>query len=166
MTGTIPTELALLPYLQSLTLSSNLFTGSLPVEYGEMKHLLQLDIHTNQFTGTIPRSYYDSPSMTELNIGGNAISGSLPADQITGLSEFNKFVVFDNLLEGTIPTEFGQLSVMSKCIRFPSLSRNRCSRHFTNLLFPWAVSYRILYFTTEFLHWDLANRGWQSSQYN
>jgi Leucine-rich repeat (LRR) protein len=135
MTGTIPTELALLPYLQSLTLSSNLFTGTLPLEYGEMKHLLQLDIHTNQFTGTIPRSYYDSPSLTELNIGGNAISGSLPAVQITGLSEFKKFVVFDNLLEGTIPTELGQLSLMSKCIRFP-LSRNRCFSPSTNLLFP------------------------------
>jgi hypothetical protein len=135
MTGTMPTELTLLPYLQSLSLSWNLFTGTLPLEYGEMKHLLQLEIHWNQFTGTIPRSYYDSPSLTELNIGGNAISGSLPADQITGLSEIKGLFFDENLLEGTIPTELGQLSLMSKCIRFP-LSRNRCSRHFTNLLFP------------------------------
>jgi hypothetical protein len=135
MTGTMPTELTLLPYLQSLTLSFNLFTGSLPLEYGEMKHLLQLAIHWNQFTGTIPRSFYNSPSLIELSIGGNAISGSLPADQITGLSEIKKLFVHDNLLEGTIPTELGQLSLMSKCIRFP-LSRNRCSLHVTNLLFP------------------------------
>jgi Leucine-rich repeat (LRR) protein len=135
MTGTMPTELALLPYLQSLDLSSNLFTGSLPLEYGEMKRLLDLVIHENLLTGTIPRSYYHAPILTTLHVGGNAISGSLPADQMTGLSGIKHFFVDGNLLEGTIPTELGQLSLMSKCIRFP-LSRNRCSRHFTNLLFP------------------------------
>jgi hypothetical protein len=56
MTGTMPTELTLLPYLQSLELSWNLFTGSLPVEYGEMKHLLYFETHENLFTGTIPRA--------------------------------------------------------------------------------------------------------------
>jgi hypothetical protein len=138
MTGTMPTELTLLPYLQSLTLSWNLFTGSIPLEFGEMPHLLQLEIHWNQFTGTLPRSYYDSPALTQLNIGGNAISGSLPADQITGLSEMKGFFVDENLFTGVIPTELGQLSLLSKCIRF-LLSCNRWSRHLTNLVFPCTI---------------------------
>jgi hypothetical protein len=140
MTGTMPTELTLLPYLQSLTLSWNLFTGSIPLEFGEMPHLLQLEIHWNQFTGTLPRSYYDSPALTQLNIGGNAISGSLPADQITGLAEMKGLFMDENLLTGVIPTELGQLSLLSKCIRIRLLlSRNRCSRHFTNLVFPCTI---------------------------
>jgi hypothetical protein len=99
-----------------------------------MKHLLQLEIHWNQFTGTIPASYYDSPSLIKLNLGGNALSGSLPADQISSLTEIKGFFVDENLLTGTIPTELGQLSLLSKCLRFP-LPRDRCSGHFTNLLF-------------------------------
>ena len=133
MTGTMPTELTSLPYLQSLDLSWNDFTGTIPQVFGEMKHILMLEFHWNHFTGTIPSSYYDSPTLTQLNFGGNAITGSIPSDKITGLSEIKGFFVDENLLNGTIPTGLGQLSLLSKCIRF-LLSRNSCSRHFTNLL--------------------------------
>ena len=129
----MPTELTLLPFLQSLSLSWNLFTGTIPPEFGQMKHLLQLEFHWNHFTGTIPQTNYNSPSLIHLNIGGNAISGSLAPDQIMGLSEIKGFFVDDNLLNGAIPTEIGQLSLLSKCIRF-LLYRNHCSCHFTNLL--------------------------------
>jgi hypothetical protein len=158
MTGTLPSELTLLPYLQSLGLSWNLFTGTIPPEFGQTKHLLQLELHWNHFTGTIASTYYDSSSLNHLNIGGNAISGSLPPDQIKGLSEIKGFFVDENLLDGTIPTEIGQLSLLSKCIRF-LLSRNRCSRL---LIYSTFVSYSLCSVSTELLHRDLAIRDRQS----
>jgi hypothetical protein len=158
MTGTLPSELTLLPYLQSLAFSWNLFTGTIPPEFGQMKHLLQLELHWNHFTGTLPPAYYDSPTLTQLNIGGNAISGSLPPDQITGLSEIRGFYIDENLLDGPIPTEIGQLSLLSKCIRF-LLSRNRCSRL---LIYSTFVSYSLCSVSTELLHRDLAIRDRQS----
>ena len=133
MTGTLPTELVLLPYLQSLSLSWNEFTGTIPPEFGEMKHLLDIEFHWNHLTGTIPPIYYDSPTLASFNVGGNAITGSIPADKIAGLSKIKGFFVDENLLNGTIPTELGQLSLLRKYIRF-LLSRNNCSHHFTNLL--------------------------------
>lgn len=118
----MPSDLSLLPYLQSLTLSWNSFTGTIPSEFAEMKHLLQLEIHWNQLTGTLPSTYYDSSTLNQLNIGGNAITGSLPPDKITGLSEIKGLFIDENLLNGTLPTEIGQLSLLSKFIRFPCLA--------------------------------------------
>ena len=158
MTGTMPTELTLLPFLQSLSLSWNLFTGTIPAEFGQTKHLLQFEVHWNHFTGTIPQTVFDRSSLIHLNIGGNAISGSLAPDQITGLSEIKGFFVDENLLDGTFPTEIGQLSLLSKCIRF-LLHCNRCSFHSLtrlSLTYSTFVSYSLCSVSKELLHRELA----------
>jgi hypothetical protein len=117
MTGTLPTELALLPVLQWIDFPVNDFTGTLPSEWGEMNHLSQIEVHSNMLTGTIPDTWWDlSATLVGLNVGDNRLDGSIPGDRLGGMRNMKSLFIHDNLFIGTIPTEVGLLTDLRKWI--------------------------------------------------
>jgi hypothetical protein len=113
MTGTMPVELALFPFLQSIDLSWNLLTGSLPSEYGTMKHLLNFEMHYNLLTGSIPNSWWDFLNIHSVNWAANFLTGTLPTS-IAEMRDIAGLFLYDNMFSGTLPTEIGGLDRTSK----------------------------------------------------
>lgn len=111
--GTFPTELAMMPYIQSLTFSHNEFYGTIPSELAEMKHLINIEFHYNYFTGNIPHEYYRVYSPQRINFAGNLLTGSIPTD-VGLLTTVKGFFVQENSLTGTIPSEVGNMKFLSK----------------------------------------------------
>jgi hypothetical protein len=112
--GNLPVDLAFLPFLQGIALAWNEFYGTIPPEYGEIKHLLNFEVHYNSLTGTLP-SWPKAKNIQLFNIGSNAITGTLPSD-IKNLSNLMGLFFFENLLTGTFPEEFAQLTLLSKLL--------------------------------------------------
>jgi len=110
--GTFPTEIAVMPYLQSITLNWNELVGTLPTELASMKHLLNIELHYNFLTGSVPATWYSSQSIQRLNIGANMLTGTL-STEIGTLSSMKGFFIFENMINGTIPTEIGDLKFLS-----------------------------------------------------
>ena len=54
LSGTLPTELALLTHLGALSLSYNLLSGTLPTELALMTNLSTTWLGSNRFSGEIP----------------------------------------------------------------------------------------------------------------
>jgi hypothetical protein len=115
ITGTIPTELAAFPLIQSLSLAFNQLTGTLPITFAlpdSARQLLNLEVHGNYLTGTIPSEYFQATGLQNLNIGQNLLTGTL-STEIGRLTNLKGFHAFDNMLNGTFPTEIGRLEYLS-----------------------------------------------------
>lgn len=117
--GTLPTEIALVPYLQSLTLNWNELYGTLPSELASMKHLLNIELHYNFFTGQVPPQWYTAQALQRINYAGNYLSGTIPTE-IGLLSTMKGFFSFENSIGGSLPTEVGQMKFLS----FTRMGRN------------------------------------------
>ena len=117
--GTLPTEIALMPYLQSLTFNWNELYGTLPSELASMKHLLNIELHYNFFTGQVPPEWYKAQALQRINYAGNYLSGTIPTE-IGLLSTMKGFFSFENSIGGTLPTEAG----MMKFLSFTRMGRN------------------------------------------
>ena len=99
LSGTLPTELGLLPDITTLKLSSNMISGTIPSELAQLTRLAdRLYLDHNRLSGTIPSEF----GLMEVD--------SLPALQ-------------GNLLSGYIPSEFGLIGKLA----FPALSYNSLS---------------------------------------
>mmetsp|Transcript_4498 Transcript_4498/g.7538 ORF Transcript_4498/g.7538 Transcript_4498/m.7538 type:complete len:739 (+) Transcript_4498:168-2384(+) len=110
--GTFPSEIALMPYLQSLSFNWNELYGTMPSELASMKHLLNIELHYNFFTGQVPPEWYGAQALQRVNFAGNFLSGSIPTE-IGQLSTMKGFFSFENSIAGTIPTEIGQMKFLS-----------------------------------------------------
>lgn len=110
--STFPSEIALMPYLQSLTFNWNELYGTMPSELASMKHLLNIELHYNFFTGQVPPEWYSSQALQRINFAGNYLSGTIPSE-VGQLSTMKGFFSFENNIGGTIPTEVGQMKFLS-----------------------------------------------------
>lgn len=110
--GTFPSEIALMPYLQSLTFNWNELYGTMPSELASMKHLLNIEFHYNFFTGQVPPEWYTAQALQRVNFAGNFLSGTIPTE-IGQLSTMKGFFSFENSIGGTIPTEIGNMKFLS-----------------------------------------------------
>jgi len=114
LTGTLPTELTVLPFLQRISVAYNLMTGTIPREYANLRHLLDIEFHGNMLTGSIPVEFFERESQTlvNFNVGDNMITGTL--DSRLGLfTDLKGLHLFENSFEGTFPTEIGNLNYLS-----------------------------------------------------
>jgi hypothetical protein len=125
LTGTLPSDVFLLPELRTLVLADNCFHGTLPAAVCNATQLsalvldglssadscLQyilpglLDSYTlsQAVHGSIPTCVYTLPQLRTLHLSGNAFTGSLPADQMApALSDLS---LSHNVLTGTIPAD-------------------------------------------------------------
>jgi hypothetical protein len=96
--GAIPNEFANHSVLESLYLSSNLFT-SVPLDWSNATNLAELGLEANQltnlpttlppsikkflasnnpFNSSIPQSYFDIPTLTKLSLSQAGLTGELP----------------------------------------------------------------------------------------
>jgi len=111
--GRLPTELALMPYLQQIILVYNELYGNIPGELGNMKYLVDLEMHFNFFRGQLPPELFDSRVLQRVNLVGNYLNGTIPTE--IGLAKNIKGLHFqENNMVGTIPTEIGMLKYLCK----------------------------------------------------
>ncbi|CAB9525110.1 LRR receptor-like serine threonine-protein kinase [Seminavis robusta] len=121
----MPPEIALLPELEEISLSSIVFNNPMSAAViPEMKQLTKL--HTvklakNEISGPIPDSLFEilpSNTLEELSLNEPGLSGTIPS-RINEFSNLKTLMLSGNLT-GTIPSEIGSLSLMKSL----TLSRN------------------------------------------
>lgn len=111
LTGSLPSEIAVLSSLQILSLLGNTLTGNIPAAYA---NLLALEVHGNLLTGSIPRDFFetDTKVMGVLNVGNNSLSGRLDS-RIGLMTNLRGLHLFENNFSGSFPTEVGNLLSLS-----------------------------------------------------
>ncbi|KAL6285220.1 hypothetical protein ACE6H2_009610 [Prunus campanulata] len=124
-TGQVPSWLAKLKNLQALDLSYNLITGSIPGWLGSLPNLFYMDLSNNIFEGAFPTELCGMPALTSKETGDHKVQEGfleLPLfvkrtnatnQQYKELSNFRRAIyVGNNLLNGTIPIQIGQLRLL------------------------------------------------------
>lgn len=114
LTGTLPTELAALPLLQSISMPFNLLSGTIPPEYAKLRNLIQLELHGNTLTGSIPVEFFDigSLALQNFNVGENMLSGTLDT-RIGLMTDLKGLHIFQNNFVGSFPSEVANLNSLS-----------------------------------------------------
>lgn len=110
LSGTVPTQLALLTNLLALDLSENAFVGSLPSELNALTNLETFHIHQveGKLNGTLP-SFHKLTNLVEFSVDTNEISGTIPINFLQGIVDKTRHITLGlsfNKLVGAIPTEF------------------------------------------------------------
>ncbi|KAG0485002.1 hypothetical protein HPP92_009081 [Vanilla planifolia] len=132
LVGTLPPEMASLPFLQEIDLTRNFLNGTIPVEWaalplvnfsllgnkvsgqiplwiGNKTALKNLVLEANQFTGPLPKELGNLQSLEKMQFSANAFSGDLP-DTFANLTSLMYFDIQASGLEGPIPAAFSQLA--------------------------------------------------------
>ena len=114
LSGTLPTQLRALPFLQLLQFHYNGFTGTIPPEYAGFRHLLALEVHGNNLSGSIPSAFFeqDATELITLNVGDNMLTGTIDT-RIGQLTDLKGLHLFRNQFVGTIPSEIGALPYLT-----------------------------------------------------
>ena len=112
LSGTLPVELKLLKYLQTLRFSGNFIGGSLPPDYSILYELVELNLSGNLLTGSLPEEYGGNGSfefLEILDVSQNNLQGSLPSE-LADLPSLEIVSVCSNTMTGTIPSALGSLN--------------------------------------------------------
>jgi Leucine-rich repeat (LRR) protein len=121
LTGSLPSELALLSRLDYLSLYSNRLTGSIP-ELGSLFQLNYLYLYENRLTGSIPLQLGSLSQLYDFDLSDNQLTGTIPTE-LGSMSQLNSFLISTNLLTGSIPSELGSLvQVKSFALEFNQLT--------------------------------------------
>ncbi|XP_020683494.1 probable LRR receptor-like serine/threonine-protein kinase At1g53420 isoform X1 [Dendrobium catenatum] len=127
--GTLPREMALLPFLQEIDLSRNFLSGTIPDEWatlplvnfslrgnsisgqipswiGKITTLQHLILEANLFTGPLPKELGYLRNLTKLEFSANGFSGELP-DTFCNLTNLQHFQIGSNNFSGKIPQFLG-----------------------------------------------------------
>ena len=112
ITGTLPTKIAILPYLQSIAFVYNKFEGTITSEYGTIKTLTNLQLHINYLTGTIPDELWNNVELIRINVIEIMLSGTV-STKIGLLSKLLGFFITENMYDGTLPTEIGNANSLT-----------------------------------------------------
>ncbi|KAF8006485.1 hypothetical protein BT93_K0703 [Corymbia citriodora subsp. variegata] len=88
-------------------------TGIFPDEFGNLTYLIEIDITRNYINGSLPATLTQIP-LTILSALGNRISG-IPKE-IGNISTLEEFVLEDNMLEGALEPNIGNLSRLRRLL--------------------------------------------------
>jgi len=120
ISGTIP---PLSSTITALSLESTLLSGSLPTQIALLQNLTQVSLAKNSLTGTIPTQLSLLTKVNLFRIEGNRISGTIPKDLfLHGNRKFVTISLSQNRLSGTIPSHWENLAITSV-----ELSQNQLS---------------------------------------
>ncbi|KAJ4914150.1 putative LRR receptor-like serine/threonine-protein kinase [Raphanus sativus] len=142
--GSIHSDLGSLHSLQILDLSNNSFNGPLPVSFFNGTELRSLDLSGNMISGEVPSSIGDLHSLQTLNLSDNALAGKLPANLVTlgnltavslqsnyfsgeipgGWRDVQFLDLSSNLINGSLPPDFGGASLRYLNVSFNQISGN------------------------------------------
>ncbi|KAG8502462.1 hypothetical protein CXB51_000362 [Gossypium anomalum] len=119
--GKIPLSLFKCKELQYISLADNRLEGILPKEIGNLTMLRNLYLENNLFEGEIPSNMFNYlPRLQQLYLEGNKLSGKIPL----GLFKCKELVfvsLADNRLEGILPKEIGNLTMLKKLYLYNNL---------------------------------------------
>ncbi|XP_057836388.2 receptor-like protein 7 [Cryptomeria japonica] len=106
--GVISDSLCKLPFLTQIDIWNIGTTGTLPSCLGDLHFLQSLTIDYNRLSGEIPLSICMLTNLTLLSLRGNQLSGSLP-DCLNNISALRHLYISENRLSGQIPFAWGNL---------------------------------------------------------
>ena len=106
-TGAIPTFLFSLAKLSYLDLRYNSLSGSVPTALANLKQLNQLLLDNNRFNASLPAALLNMPHLTQLSIQSNSLTG-LPSI-IHKNTVLNVLLLGNNQLHGTLSSAIGNL---------------------------------------------------------
>lgn len=109
LTGTIPTDIGNVTYLEELNLGGNNITGSLPSQLTNLTFLKRLYLGHNNLSGNIPSFIGSLANLETLYLNDNSFSGNIPS-QIWNLTNLQYLYLSDNQLTGTLPSAIGNLA--------------------------------------------------------
>ena len=109
LSGSLPSELSNLAYLEVLHLYDNVLSGSLPSELGNLTNLKELSFSGNQLSGVLPSSLGNLTNLKVLDLDDNALSGSLPS-WLGNLTNLEMLQLGNNQFSGVLPSWLGNLT--------------------------------------------------------
>ncbi|GMI79500.1 LysM RLK1-interacting kinase 1 [Hibiscus trionum] len=109
--GTLPTDLASLPYLQEIDLSRNYLSGTIPTQWGSASRLVNVTLLGNRLTGRIPEELANLSNLTSLVLEVNGFSGPLPP-ALGNLPKLERMILSSNNFTGEIPETYANLTSM------------------------------------------------------
>ena len=106
----IPSELGMLPKIETIYLEHNPFLGSIPTELGLATALRSLSLQRSGLTGYLPTELYQLTKLQELHVQNilGLTGGTL--EGIGALTDLESFLAHDVPFNSTIPSEVGLLT--------------------------------------------------------
>lgn len=111
LTGTLPSELYMLPYLRILNLEDNQIEGTIPSNFGLSPKLRFVNLGYNRLSGTIPQQIANCTFLDELLLNNNQLTGIIPP-LLTLLPRLLFLDLGHNFLEGSLPDSIGAMSMI------------------------------------------------------
>jgi len=139
VSGTVPSEIALLTSLQGLSFYDSTLLGTLPQEFFSLTDLTYLNLskscdeynsvaissmigllrglshlywNESSLIGTLPTELGLLTGLTVLSLDKNSLTGPIPSE-LGHLTVLTKLNLHMNLWTGTLPSELGQMSSLS-----------------------------------------------------
>ena len=109
LSGTLPSSLGDLAYLEVLTLFRNDLSGSLPSSLGNLTRLERLWLGRNQLSGELPSWLVNLTNLQRLELGYNQFSGSLPSS-LGNLINLRVLWLGGNQFSGELPSSLVNLT--------------------------------------------------------
>ncbi|KAL8130370.1 hypothetical protein V2J09_019525 [Rumex salicifolius] len=106
--GSLPPELANLPYLRYIDFASNFLSGEIPKEWASLP-LEKISLIVNRISGEIPKFLGSMTSLTYLSLESNRFSGKVPAE-LGNLTNMETLVLSSNQFMGSLPTTLERLT--------------------------------------------------------
>ncbi|XP_052177863.1 probable leucine-rich repeat receptor-like serine/threonine-protein kinase At3g14840 isoform X2 [Diospyros lotus] len=131
LSGTLPTELVNLPYLQEIDFSRNYLNGTIPPEWGSTQ-LRNISLIVNRLTGPIPKELGNISTLLNLTVEFNQLSGLIPPE-IGNLSRLEILHLSSNNFTGELPETLSKLTNLKE-IR---LSDNHFTGKIPNFIQSW-----------------------------
>jgi hypothetical protein len=100
--------------LDTIILPYNMMTGKIPEVYAGMKQLVKLELHGNILTGILPDIFFSAEgpkSVILLNVGDNLLEGTISSD-LGNMNRLDSLYLFENDFVGDLPPGLAQLSVL------------------------------------------------------
>ncbi|MED6106713.1 hypothetical protein PIB30_007036 [Stylosanthes scabra] len=131
LSGTLPPQLARLPYLQEIDLTLNYLNGTIPKQWSSL-NLVNISLYGNRVTGPIPKELGNITTLKILVLEFNQLSGNLPPE-LGNLPQIETLLLTSNNFTGELPASFANLTTL-KNIR---LGDNQFSGAIPNFIQNW-----------------------------
>ena len=108
LVGTIPSSLAMLTKLNTLSVRFNNMGGRIPSSLSELNQLRMLHLNGNYFSGSLNTLFSAEVNMTKLQVfdaSNNALTGQLPRHLFEKLPQVSTVALSLNCMTGSLPVE-------------------------------------------------------------
>ncbi|WJX67802.1 hypothetical protein P8452_52239 [Trifolium repens] len=139
LSGTLPSELERLPYLQEIDLTLNYLNGTIPPQWASMTNLVIISLYGNRLTGPIPKELGNMTTLKTLVLEFNQLSGELPPE-LGNLNQLEIMLLTSNNFTGNLPATFSKLTKL-KHVR---LGGNQFSGTLPDFIQSWTGLQRLV----------------------